>query len=170
MALLGTHKAFGLQVLSGMGPGAVSAVPALVKAYEESEGKENLIARTLAAIGPAASEAVPVLEKYRTPENRFLADACYALYCIRGGESELVTLGELVGDDTRPRGYAGRSGEWQDAARFLSALGGEAASVVPLVRERLPLLDSEPSLRRYIEQVFFKRVEEGAPPLRLLLR
>ena len=170
MALLGTHKAFGLQVLSGMGPGAVSAVPALVKAYEESEGKENLIARTLAAIGPAASEAVPVLEKYRTPGNRFLADACYALYCIRGGESELVTLGELVGDDTRPRGYAGRSGEWQDAARFLSALGGEAASVVPLVRERLPLLDSEPSLRRYIEQVFFKRVEEGALPLRLLLR
>ncbi len=59
---------------------------------------------------------------------------------------------------------------WRDAARFLSALGSEAASVVPLVRERLPLLDTDPSLRRYIEDVFFKRVEEGAPPLRLLLR
>ena len=167
MALLGPHKEFGLRVLSGIGPGAASAVPVLVKMYEESKGGGDwLTARTLAAIGPAASEAVPILEEYLTPENWYLADACYALYCIRGGESELKTLAEIVGEKSRPRGGA----EWRAAARFLSALGSEAASVVPLVRERLPLLDTDPSLRRYIEDVFFKRVEEGAPPLRLLLR
>ena len=36
------------------------------------------------------SKAVPALEKYRTPENPYLADTCYALYCIRGGEDERV--------------------------------------------------------------------------------
>ena len=161
----GSLREFGLRVLSGMGPGAASAVPVLTKAYEESKGRQYLIVRTLAAIGPAASEAVPVLEKYRTSENPYLADTCYALYCIRGGESELKTMAELVGDGSRTQQ------EWATAARFLMALGSEAAPVASLVRERLALLETPyPALKRRIESTFFKRVEEGATPLRLLLR
>ena len=52
--------------------------------------------------------------------------------------------------------------------RFLSALGGRAAPVAPLVKERLDLLESESALQRYIEDVFLKRVELDAPALRLL--
>ncbi len=162
----GYEREAGLRVLSGMGPAAADAVPLLIEAYAAAEGEDSLVARTLAAIGPAASDAVAVLEQYRTPENRFLADTCYALFCIRGEESELKTMAGLLGDKGRPRGYS----EWRDAARFLNALGAEAALVAPLVRDRLPLLDSEPSLRRELELTFFRRVEEGGRPLRLLPR
>ncbi len=171
LALLGTHydgpfplylrKAVGLQVLSGMGPGAASAVPTLAKAYEESEGNENLIARTLAAIGPAASEAVPVLERYRTPQNSHLADTCYALFCIRGEESDLKTMVGLLGDKEN-------SGAWKDVVRYLIALGAKAAPVAPLVRDRLSLLKARPDLASQLELTFFRRVEEGGSPLRLL--
>jgi len=164
----GSLKEFGLRALCGMGGKAASAVPILVKAYEAAKGEDMLVTRTLAAMGPAASEAIPALEKHRTPENRFLADTCYALYCIRGGEEELQTLAEIIGDKDRPRGY--ESGAWRDAARFLKALGVEAAPVAGVVRERLALLEKAPSMKRNIESVFFKRVEEGAPALRLLPR
>ena len=161
----GTGPEAGLRVLSGMGPAAASAVPRLVALYADAKGANSLVTRTLAAIGPAASDAVDVLEKHRTLENRFLADTCYALFCIRGDESDLEMMAGLLGDKDRPRGY--ESGEWRDIARFIGALGGKAAPVAELVRERSSLLDSAPSLKRRIETVFLKRVEEGAKPLRL---
>ena len=165
----GSLRGFGLRVLAGIGPeAAASAVPILTKAYEQSEGKAYLIARTLAAIGPAASTAVPVLEKYRTPENAYLADVCYALYCIRGGEAELRTMAQLIGDKDCPRGH--ESGQWRAAVRFLKALGADAAPVAPLVRQRVALLENAPSMRRNIEMEFFPRVEAGAKPLRLTPR
>ena len=160
----GSMREFGLRVLSGMGPGAATAVPMLTRAYEESKGRNYLIARTLAAIGPAAAEAVPVLQMYRTPENTYLADTWYALYCIRGDPSDLTAMAELIGDKSRP------VSDWYAAVRFLAALGAEAAPVVPLVTERLGLLDSEPTLRRKIETEFVKRAQGDAKPLRLLLR
>ena len=160
----GDRKEFGMRVLSGMGPAAASAVPALIEVYEKAKGGNYIVARTLAAIGPAAAEAIPVLEKYRTPENSYLADAWYALYCIRGDPSDLAAMAKLIGDESRP------VSDWYAAVRFLTALGAEAASVMPVVKERLALLDSEPSLRRNITSVLFERVDEGAKPLRLLLR
>ena len=156
----------GLRVLCGMGPAAAGAVPLLVESYAAAKGQDYLVARTLAAIGPAASDAVAVLEQYRTAENPCLADTCYALFCIRGGDAELKTIAGLVGDESRPRGYS----EWKAAARFLIALGAKAAPVAALVRDRLAFLESEPPLRRELELIFVRRVEEGGEPLRLLPR
>ncbi len=155
-----------LRALAAMGPAAAEAVPLLVEFYAAAEGEDRAVTWTLAAIGPAASDALAVLEQYRTAENPFLADTCYALFCIRGEESELETMVGLLGDESRPRGSA----EWEDVVRFLTALGAKAAPVAPLVRERLSLLDSKPSLQRQLELTFFRRVEEGGKPLRLLPR
>ena len=162
----GDRRTVGLRVLCGMGPAAAEAVPLLVKSYAAAQGEDRPVTWTLAAIGPAASSAVTVLEQYRTPKNQFLADTCYALFCIRGEESDLKTMVALLGDKNCPRG----SSEWEDVVRFLNALGTKAAPVAPLVRDRLPLLDAEPDLRRQLESTFFPRVEEGGSPLRLLPR
>jgi len=168
MKMLGSEDAkrrdASLWVLSGMGSAAADAVPRLVELYAAAKGNEFLVARTLAAIGPEASNAVVVLEQSRTPENPYLADTCYALFCIRGHESDLKMMAGLLGDKSRPRGPK----EWQDAAKLLIALGAKASPAAGLVRDRLPLLASESSLRRNIESLFLKRVEESAKPLRLM--
>jgi len=166
----GSLKEFGLKVLSGMGPDAAFTVTGLTKLYEQSKGQDALIARTLAAIGPAALEAVPILQKYRTMDNPFLVDTCYALFCIRGGEAELLTMARIIGDKDVPRGHA--SGQWPDAVRFLIALGTKAAPAVPIVRERreLPAVkEREPTLYRRMELIL-TGVEQGREPLRLMPR
>ena len=155
-----------MRALAGMGPAAASAVPLLIKSYEDAEGKDQGIAWTLAAIGPAASDAVTVLEQYRTPENPHLADTCYALFCIRGQRSDLKTMVELLGDENRPRGDS----EWRDVIRFLHALGAQAAPVAPLAKERLPFLDSKPELKRQLKSILLERLKKGESPLRLLPR
>ncbi len=149
-----------------MGPAAAAAVPRLVELYAAVKGQERRVTLTLAAIGPKASEAIAVLEQYRTPENKYLAYACYALFCIRGDESDLRTLAELLGDKSGPHADQ----KWKDAGRFLIALGGKASPVAGLVRDRLPLLASNPELKRNLESLFFKRVEQNTKPLRLTLR
>ena len=159
-------RAAALRVLSGMGPAAAAAVPLLIESFAATQGEDRPVTWALAAIGPAASDAVAILEQYRTSENPYLADTCYALFCIRGDMSGLKTMAGLLGDKSRPRG----SSEWEDVVTFLNALGAKAAPVAPLVRNRLALLDTHPSLRRTIESAFFKRVQEGAESLRLLPR
>ena len=166
MRLVAGKPTAAMRVLAGMGPAAAAAVPLLIKSYAAAEGKDRAITWTLAAIGPAASDAVTVLEQYRTPENPHLADTCYALFCIRGEESDLKTMAGQLGDKSRPGG----SSEWQDVIRFLNALGARAAPVVPLVLERLRLLDSEPDLKRQLESILLQRVKKGESPLRLLPR
>ena len=106
------------------------------------------------------------LKKYRTLGNPYLADVCYALYCIRGDEKDLTMLVDMIGQENLPHG----GGEWQAAARFLGALGGKAAPVAERLRERLSLLDKESTLRQQIEEIYLKRMTENAKPLRLLPR
>ena len=162
----GDERAIGLRLLSGMGSAATDAVPLLVKSYAKSKGEDRPVTFALAAIGSAASDAIAVLEEYRNPKNSYLADTCYALFCIRGDESDLNTMAELLGDTSCPRG----SSEWEDVNMFLNALGVKAAPVAPLVRDRLSRLESQPELKRQLESTFFRRVEESASPLRLLPR
>ena len=107
-----------------------------------------------------------MLEKYRKPDNPYLADVCYALYCLRGDQKDLTMLAEMIGQENLPYG----AGEWYAAARFLGALGGQAASAAALIRGRISLLGKEPTLRRQIETICLKRIEENAQPLRLLPR
>jgi len=162
-----TNDGVATKILAGLGPKAASAVPALIERIEAAKGQDPNNCQTLAAIGPAAAEAVTMLEKYRTQDNPYLADVCYALYCIRGDEKELTTIVEMVGQPGLPYG----SSEWYAAARFLGALGGKAAPVAERLRERLSLLaDAEPTLKRQIETVYFKRITENGRPLRLLPR
>lgn len=163
---IGDQRAAGLRVLCGLGPAAAEAVPLLIKSYDAAKGEDRAVTWTLAAIGPAASDAVEVLEQYRTPENPYLADTCYALFCIRGEESDLKTMAGLLGDKSCPRGCS----EWEDVVRFLNALGVKAAPVAPMVRERLLLLETAPDLKSQLESTFFRRVKEGRSPLRLLPR
>lgn len=153
-------------VLAGLGPAAAGAVPTLVQRFEAAKGQDPWGCLTLAAIGAAAAAAVPALEPHRTPDNPYLAHLCYALYCIRGDEGELATLAGLIGQQGLPLGAEA----WQAAARFLGALGGQAAPVVPQVRQRLALLDGEPVLKRQIETSLLQRAADGARPLRLLPR
>lgn len=145
---------------------AAGAVPALVQRVEAAKGHEPFSCLTLAAIGPAAADAVPALEKHRTPDNPYLAHVCYALFCIRGDGEDLAILVGLIGQKDLPNGAQ----EWQEAARFLGALGGQAAPVASQVRQRLALLEGEPALRRQIETTFLQRAAAGAAPLRLLPR
>jgi hypothetical protein len=152
------------KIIAGIGPDAGAAVPALVQRLTAAEGRDPCTCQALAAIGPGAADAASVLDKYRTPDNPYLADVCYALYCIRGDEKDLATLADMVGQEKLPYG----SGEWHAAARFLGALGGRAAPVAGRLRERLPLLDSEPTLRQQIEGICLGRIAAGAKPLRLL--
>jgi HEAT repeat protein len=154
------------KIIAGLGPAAASAVPALLKRVEAAKGQDPYNCQALAAIGPAAAAAVSLLETYRTPDNPYLADVCYALFCIRGEEKDLTTLVEMIGQENLPAG----SGEWQAAARFLGALGGKAAPVAERLRQRLSLLDREPTVRQQIEKTGLKRITENAAPLRLLPR
>ena len=166
----GQGRAAGLQVLSGMGPAAAAAGPHLIELYAAAKGEARDIALTLAAIGPAASDAVAALQQYRTPENPFLVDTCYALFCIRGGEAELQTMAKIIGDTDVPRGN--ESGQWRDAVRYLVALGAKASPVVPLVRERmqLPSVEEEcPAIHRRMT-LTLTGVEQGREPLRLTPR
>ncbi len=149
------------RALAGMGPAAAAAVPLLVEHYTAAKAKDRYVTLALAAIGPAASDAVAVLERYRTPQNSHLADTCYALFCIRGEESDLKTMVGLLGDKEN-------CGAWEDVVRYLIALGAKAAPVAPLVRDRLSLLKARPDLVSQLELTFFRRVEEGGSPLRLL--
>ena len=158
------NRAAGLRMLCGIGPAAGAAVPLLVESYAAAKGEDRAVNLALAAIGPAASEAIPSLEQYRTPENPNLGDTCYALFCIRGEESDLDTMVGLLGDTNCPRGSAA----WADVVRFLNALGAKAAPAASLVRDRLPLLDSELDLKRQLESTFFRKVEDGESSLRLL--
>ena len=160
----GDERGIGLRLLSGMGPAAADAVPFLVKSYAESKGEDRPVTYALAAIGPAASGAIAVLEKYRTPKNPYLANTCYALFSIRGDESDLKTMVDLLGEASCPRG----SEEWEDVITLLNALGGEAAPVAPLVQDRLSLLDSKPNLKRQLELVLSQRIKAGGSPFRLL--
>ena len=162
----GDQRSIGLRLLSGMGPAAADAVPLLVKSYDDAKGEDRPVTFALAAIGPAASEAVAVLEKYRTPQNAYLADTCYALFSIRGDPSDLKTMVDLLGNTSCPRGAQ----EWEDAITLLSALGSKAAPVASLVRDRLKLLDSKPNLKRQLESVLSQRIEAGGSPVRLLAR
>ena len=146
----GDERAIGLRLLSGMGPAAAEAVPLLVNFYTDGKGEDRAVTYALAAIGSAASDAIAVLEKYRNPENSYLADTCYALFCIRGDESDLKIMAGLLGDTSCPRG----SSEWEDVGMFLNALGAKAAPVAPLVRDRLSRLDSQPDLKRQLELTF----------------
>ena len=145
-------------------PAAGAAVPLLVESYAAAKGEDLAVNLALAAIGPVASEAIPSLEQYRTPENPNLGDTCYALFCIRGEESDLDTMVGLLGDTNCPRGSAA----WADVVRFLNTLGAKAAPAASLVRDRLPLLNPELDLKRQLESTFFRKVEDGESSLRLL--
>ena len=167
MALLqnddGTAREAGMRVLCGIGPGAAAAVPRLVELYVAATGSEPIVARTLAAIGPAAADALAALEKYANPENRYLADTYYALSCIRGDAADFEKLARMLEEKQSPQAEAERT----NAARFLNALGAAAASVAPLVRDKLTI---DPKLKKGLEAAFLKKVEEGEGPIRLLPR
>jgi HEAT repeat protein len=130
----GDQRAAGLRMLCGLGPAAAEAVPHLVKSYAAAKGEDRPVTWTLAAVGPAASDATAVLEMYRTPKNRYLADTCYTLFCIRGDVANLETMVRLLGDKSCPRGAS----EWRDVVRFLGALGAKAAQVAPWCGSEYP--------------------------------
>ena len=153
-----------MRIITGLGAEAVSTMPMLIKKHDATKGGDDFVIRALAAIGPAAADAVAVLEKYRTPESSRLADTCYALFCIRGDEADLKTLADILVDEKRP--YPAR----RNAARYLIALGGKAAPVADIVRENLAKLKPVHRIDYRIRKSFFARVDEGAPPLRLLPR
>ena len=162
----GDERAIGLRLLSGMGPAAAPAVPLLIAAFQEANGEDRPVTYALAAIGSPASDAIAVLQQYRHSQNPYLANTCYALFCIRGNVADLKMMARLLGDTNCPRG----SEEWEDVVTLLNALGVKAAAVAPIVQERLSLLDSQPALQRQLTSTYFPRVKKKAPPLRLLAR
>jgi HEAT repeat protein/beta-lactamase regulating signal transducer with metallopeptidase domain len=72
-ALKGTDRSLRndvLRYMSGLGPGAVAAVPALIKVLKEGETNERHRAiQILANVGPAAKEAIPALTALIQDEN-----------------------------------------------------------------------------------------------------
>ena len=158
----GTEAAY--RILTGLGPAAAPALPRLLEEYEKVRGSSILITAAIAAMGPAAAAAIPVLEKYRIPDNSYLATTCYALFRIRGAEADLKMIAEILMDKERP--YADR----REAARYLIALGGTSAPVADFVRRNLSKLEPVHRLDYRIRKSFFAQVEKDAPPLRLLPR
>ncbi len=161
-----TNDGAAAKLLAGLGPKAAAAVPGLIKRVEAVKGQDIVFIQALAAIGPAASDAVPVLEKYRTPDNPYSPGISYALFCIRGDQKDLEAIVESLGQTGLPYGTS----EWYAAARFLGALGGRAAPVADAIRDKLPMLDAEPTVKRQVESVCLKRITDNAKPLRLLPR
>jgi HEAT repeat protein len=140
----------GLRVIAGAGAEGKDALPKVLERYERAKGQAFREAATLAAMGPAAAEAIPVIEKYATPDNRYLADVYYALFCIRGQTHDLEQMVELL---TRTDLVGGRR-QKRHVVRFLNALGVKAASAADLVRELLKKdAPHKDGLRAYLQKV-----------------
>ena len=98
------HTYAAIQAITAIGPGAAAAVPALIEAYQRKlAGQKHFAAHAeaLAAIGPA--EAVPVLEEaarsydwVNGPGLHAKGPTLYALYVIRGQETDLQSLADLL--------------------------------------------------------------------------
>lgn len=117
-------------IITRVGPAAAPTAPALIRYYDGKRGQAPYVAAALAALGPAASAAVPVIEKHLRPDSKYLADAYYTLYCIRGDEADLGRMLRLLERDdlNRPtqRSYV---------ITFLNCLGVQAGSVTGTARE-----------------------------------
>ncbi len=154
------------KIIAGLGPKAAPAVPALIKQIDAAKGNDPYNCQAIASIGEAASEAIPTLEKYKTWDNPYLADVLYALICIRGDQKDLEMLVDMMGKENLPQG----PWQWHIAGKFLGALGGKAAPVAGQLREKLPLLGKEPTLKQQMETLYLPRITRNAKPLRLLPR
>ena len=163
----GTGREAALRIMAGAGPrsaASANVLGQLIKTCDDRKGRDMLVALTLAAMGPGAAEAIPVLEKHATPENSELAATHYALLCLRGDPKDLYAIAEILFDEKRPHG------DRRAAARFLIALGGKAAPVADLMRQRVPDMDVNLRFKHILQPRFFERVEQNAPALRLLQR
>ena len=103
----------------------------------------------MAAIGPAASKAIPALTRSATPDSWYLADAHYALFCIRGRSSDLKRMVDLLErtDLARPK-------QQEYVIEFLNALGVQGAAVADQVRALLKKdVPGKQGLRVYLRQV-----------------
>ncbi len=137
-----------ITALTGIGPGAVAAVPALIKYYLQQEGKAPYTAAALAAIGPHAEAAIEALEKYAEGTDWYNAYTWYALFCIRGEQSDLEALTNLLwdGDEKYGQPYA---------AKLLDKLGRRAKPVEARVRKWLQ--DGEhQAMRAHLESLLKK--------------
>ena len=153
----------GLRIIASMGPRAGSAVPKIVNRYEAAKGQAPYEAVALAALGSAAVEAVPVLEKYATPDSRYLADAYYALFCIRHNSADLQEMVKLLRrtDLNRPR-------QKHYVVMYLNALGVEAAAVADLARACLQEDAVSTSADRAGLRAYLEKVEKRQGPFVLL--
>jgi HEAT repeat protein len=132
-------------IFEHLGPDAVEAVPALVRAIRTNHPHVWMTYRTLGAIGPAARPAVPALLKViRDLDARDRSQAFFALASIRADdETSIATLRKAV---TGPESISSKGGhERYLAAYALGALGPAAKAVVPDLRQ---LLDDQGALAR----------------------
>ena len=153
----GPQEVGALNALRKIGPDAAVAVPAIVRNYVALGGNAPYHADTLAAIGPAATEAVPHLEEYATDRNgRYLADAFYALFCIRGHASDVQNMVRLLArtDLRRPHQKSYVIG-------FLRRLGVKAQPAEDVIRILLTAGDLPENADRLALRGILRRLEAG---------
>ena len=150
----------GLKIIAVMGAEAKAAVPKIVERYETKQGQDPYEAVTLAALGPSATEAIPALERYATPSSSYLADAYYALFCIRGQTADLEKMVKLL-----TRTDLTRNRQKHYVVGYLNALGVTAAPVADEIRA---MLKSKDIKNREGLEAFLEKVDAGEGPYVLL--
>lgn len=155
----------GLQIIAALGEEGKTALPRLIERYAAKKGQAPYEALTIAAIGPPAAEAAEVLEKYATPDSRYLADAYYALFCIRGDVADLENMVALLRRDDLNRPL-----QKKYVVGYLNALGVRAAPVMGQVKELIESQDVDtPHLVDGLK-TFIERVDRGKDAHTLLPR
>ena len=149
-----TRRNAAIGLITCLGPHAQAAVPRLVELHRTWDSKHL---SALAAIGPAAISAIDALEQHaRTNLGTRRTDLLQALFCIRGDDSDLREMVELLKDANS------NAATKQHVMMCLNQLGARAEPVADEIRGMLKsgeFVDWEQSPR-----AFLKEVEKGTVP------
>ncbi len=151
--------------LEKLGPAAKNALPALIKALDESDGQiwSHSIA-AIAALGPDAKDAVPklieIFDGSKSRSSRFfdrgqpVLRAAYALTCI-GDAAKPALIDALKSNETSLR---------LGAAKALGGFGAKAKDAIPALIENLG--HSDPDLRTEVVETLSLIGPDALAPLR----